>query len=149
MMTEKYRVGELVWARVLEISPSGVLLGLDEETQGFLPTSEAVGNGSERGEQGFSVGTELLVKVVGYDRLGRPILSLRRVTEIDREEAEFHREALEFRSLLSNRTMPLAEESRTEERLEWRLARWLAQAEGVLRRRRSERSFPSFPEEKE
>ncbi|MCS7240193.1 MAG: S1 RNA-binding domain-containing protein [Candidatus Bipolaricaulota bacterium] len=148
-MAEKYRVGELVWARVLETLPSGLVLGLDEETQGFLPASEVSAEGNEKGLQGFSTGMELLVKIVGYDRLGRPTLSLRRVTETDREEAEFHREALEFRSMLSNRTMSLSAESQTEERLEWRLAWWLTQAEGVLRRRQSDRSFPGLPEEKE
>ncbi|MCS7216641.1 MAG: S1 RNA-binding domain-containing protein [Candidatus Bipolaricaulota bacterium] len=141
-MAERYRVGDLVWARVLEILPNGALLYLDEETQGFLHLSEIAEEPGNRVEERLQEGMELLVKVIGYDRLGRPTVSLRRVTDLDREMAEFHREALEVRALLSQRAVNVAEPVRTEERLEWRLGRWLAEAEAALtalRRRRNER----------
>lgn len=141
-MAERYRVGDLVWARVLEILPNGALLYLDEETQGFLHLSEMAEEPGNRVEERLQEGMELLVKVIGYDRLGRPTVSLRRVTDLDREMAEFHREALEVRALLSQRAVHVAEPVKTEERLEWRLGRWLAEAEAALnalRRRRNER----------
>lgn len=140
-MAERPRVGELVWARVLELLPNGALLQLEEEEQGFLPISEA-------SAEELNVGAEVVVKVIGYDRASRPVLSMRRVSEADREEAQFHREALEFRSVLSARALPISEEKQAEERVEWRLARWISQAEGVLRRRRS-RPATGFLEEKE
>jgi predicted RNA-binding protein with RPS1 domain len=144
-MREKYRVGDVVWATVLEVLPNGALLRLDEATSGFLPLSETA-----EGEKAtaFAAGAELLVKVVGYDRLGRPIVSLRRVTEADREEAEFHREAVTFRSLLSNRVLPVMEKREPEEGVERRLARWIPQAQAALRRRRN-RPLPVFSEEDE
>jgi len=138
---EKYRVGDLVWAKVLELLPNGALLQLDEETSGFLHLSE-IGEGVSSAEEKLAEGMEVLVKVIGTDHLGRPLLSLRRVTEADREAAEFHREALEFRSLLSRRSLAPEEGGKTEDRLEWRLSRWLAEAEAsltTLRRRRNER----------
>ncbi len=138
-MLDRPRVGELVWAKVLELLPNGALLQLGEEP-GFLPVSETSGE--------LAVGAEVVAKVIGYDRTGRPILSTRRVSEADREEAQFHREALEFRSVLSARSLPVPEEKQGEERVEWRLARWLSQAEAVLRRRRS-RPTTGFLEEKE
>ncbi len=141
-MAERYRVGDLVWARVLEILPNGALLYLDGETQGFLHLSEIAEEPVNRVEERLQEGMEVLVKVIGYDRLGRPTVSLRRVTELDREMAEFHREAVEFRALLSQRVVSLPEPQRSEERLEWRLGRWLAEAEAALsniRRRRNER----------
>lgn len=148
-MVEKYRVGDLVWAKVLELLPNGAILQLDEETQGFLHLSEIAWEAANRVEEKLAEGMELLVKVIGSDHLGRPLLSLRRVTELDREAAEFHREALEFRSILSNRALPLAEEAKPEDRLEWRLSRWLAEAEAALsglRRRRNERLSKSLME---
>jgi predicted RNA-binding protein with RPS1 domain len=89
---EKYRVGDLVWAKVLELLPNGALLQLDEETSGFLHLSE-IGEGVSGAEEKLAEGMEVLVKVIGTDHFGRPLLSLRRVTEADREAAEFHREA--------------------------------------------------------
>ncbi len=141
-MAERYHVGDLVWAKVLEIVPNGALLSLDEETQGFLHLSEIADEPVTRVEERLQEGAELLVKVIGYDRLGRPTVSLRRVTELDRETAEFHREAVEFGALLSQRVTSVPEPQRTEERLEWRLRRWLTEAEATLntiRRRRNER----------
>ncbi|MFN3346442.1 MAG: S1 RNA-binding domain-containing protein [Candidatus Bipolaricaulaceae bacterium] len=141
-MAERYRVGDLVWGKVLEILPNGALLYLDEETQGFLHLSEIADEPVNRVEEWLQEGAELLVKVIGYDRLGRPTVSLRRVTDLDREVAEFHREAVEFRTMLSQRVVNVVEPQRTEERLEWRLSRWLAEAEAALstiRRRRNER----------
>ncbi|MGQ9700672.1 MAG: hypothetical protein ACUVQS_06445 [Candidatus Bipolaricaulaceae bacterium] len=143
-MAGRYRIGDVVWARVGEILSNGAILELDSEELGFLPSAETPAGG----EGGLLVGAEVLAKVIGYDPVGRPLLSLRRVSEADREEAEFHREALEFRSLLSNRVVPLAEEKEVPERVEWRLARWLAHTQGVLRRRRS-RPLPTLSEEKE
>lgn len=141
-MAERYRVGDLTWGKVLEILPNGAVLYLDEETQGFLHLSEIADEPVNRVEDRLQEGDQLLVKVIGYDRLGRPTVSLRRVTEMDREMAEFHREAVEFRALLSQRVVSVPEPQRTEERLEWRLSRWLAEAEAALsalRRRRNER----------
>lgn len=142
-MFERPEIGELVWARVLEVMPSGAILQLEGEQQAFLPSSES------QGEEGaLAVGAEVVVKVIGYDRTGRPVVSMRRVSEADREEAQFHREAMEFRAALSARAVPVPEEKSTEERIEWRLARWIAHAEGVLRRRRS-RPSPEFLEVRE
>ncbi|MGB9757349.1 MAG: hypothetical protein ACPLRP_07000 [Candidatus Bipolaricaulaceae bacterium] len=138
-MPEKPRIGELVWAKVLELAPNGAILELEGEEQGFLPFSEAPAE--------IGVGTEVVVKVIGYDPRGRPLVSVRRVSEADLEEARFHREALEFRNSLSARSLPPLEGKKEVERVEWRLARWLSQAEGVLRRRRGRPSL--WLEEKE
>jgi predicted RNA-binding protein with RPS1 domain len=141
-MLEKPSIGELVWAKVLELAPNGAILQLEERYQGFLPLSEVPP------ESEIVVGAEVVVKVIGYDPAGQPLVSMRRVSEADREEAQFHREALEFRTSLSTRSLPLLEEKPVVERVEWRLARWLSQAEGVLRRRRS-RPPMGLGEEKE
>lgn len=142
-MSDKIRVGELLWGKVLEILPNGAMVALDEETQGFLHMAEIAEDPVNRVEGALQEGQEVLVKVIGYDRSGRPSLSLRRVTSQDREAAEFHREALEFRSLLSGQAVAQVQQGdRPEERLEWRLERWLAEAEASLaslRKRRSER----------
>ncbi len=82
-MPEKPRIGELVWAKVLELAPNGAILELEGEEQGFLPFSEAPAE--------IGVGTEVVVKVIGYDPSGRPLVSVRRVSEADLEEAQFHR----------------------------------------------------------
>ncbi len=143
-MPGRYRIGDVIWARVEEVLPNGAVVALDGEEQGFLPAAEMASSG----EGALLAGSEVLVKIIGFDRVGRPLLSLRRVSEADREEAEFHREALEFRSLLSQRAVPMSEEKEVPEQVEWRLGRWLAHAEGVLRRRRS-RPLPTLSEEKE
>lgn len=127
-MPEKPRIGELVWAKILELAPSGAILELEGEQKGFLPLSEAPSE--------IVVGAEVVVKIIGYDPNGRPLVSMQRVSEADLEEAQFHREALEFRNSLSARSLPPLEERKEVERVEWRLARWLSQAEAVLRRRR-------------
>lgn len=141
-MTSKLNVGDLAVGKVLELQFNGALIGFSEGGVGFLHTSEIaeeVGGGSEKT---LSVGQEVLIKVIGYDRLERPALSLRRVTDRDREAIEYHREAIEFRSALTTRsaTVPLPER---EDRLEWRLAAWLKAADaalGRLKRRRESRT---------
>ncbi|MBC7220365.1 S1 RNA-binding domain-containing protein [Candidatus Bipolaricaulota bacterium] len=142
-MTPKLRVGDLVLGKVIEIQVNGALLGFPGGEVGFLHSSEIVEDGLSLGEKGLAVGQELLVKVIGSDRLERPTLSLRRVTDQDREAIAYHREAIEFRSALiaHSPAAPLAEER--EERIEWRLEAWLKATEaalGRLKRRREGRT---------
>ncbi|GAB4309647.1 MAG: hypothetical protein Kow0097_10860 [Candidatus Bipolaricaulota bacterium] len=133
-MTPKLGVGDLVLGKVIEIQANGALLGFPGGEVGFLHASEIVGDG-------LSVGQELLVKVIGFDRLERPTLSLRRVTDQDREAIAYHREAIEFRSaLIARSAAPPVEEP--GERIEWRLEAWLKATEaalGRLKRRRGAR----------
>lgn len=129
-MTPKLNVGDLVLGKVIEIQVNGVLIGFPEGEVGFLHASEI----AAEGERGLAVGQELLVKVIGSDRLERPTLSLRRVTDRDREAIAYHREAIEFRSALIARSaaaLPVAEPG---ERIEWRLGAWLTATEAALGR---------------
>ncbi|MCX7750091.1 MAG: S1 RNA-binding domain-containing protein [Candidatus Bipolaricaulota bacterium] len=124
------RVGDLAFGKVLELQPTGALVGLPTGEVGFLHLSEV-----PDGAGGSLVpGQELLVKVIGLDRLERLALSVRRVTDEDRDAMAYHREAVEFRSALASR--PLTAPPPPEERLEWRLQRWLKTAEGALGRLR-------------
>lgn len=134
-MIEKFPVGEVVRAKVMEVLPNGAVVELEEGSEGFLPAAERDGE--------LEVGAEVVAKVIAYDRSGRPVLSQRRVSPADLEEAEFHREVLEFRSVLSNRSISvnIPEAQLQKERVEWRLARWLSQAETLLRRRQGRPSL--------
>ncbi|MBC7170156.1 S1 RNA-binding domain-containing protein [Candidatus Bipolaricaulota bacterium] len=140
-MTPKLGVGDLVLGKVIEIQANGALLGFPGGEVGFLHASEVVEEGRGAGEKGLAVGQELLVKVIGFDRLERPTLSLRRVTDQDREAIAYHREAIEFRSaLIARSAAPPVEEP--GERIEWRLEAWLKATEaalGRLKRRRGAR----------
>ncbi|MBC7092414.1 S1 RNA-binding domain-containing protein [Candidatus Bipolaricaulota bacterium] len=136
----QFKVGDLSLGKVLEIHPNGALIGLAEGEAGFLHLTEIAEEPVGRVEDYLTEGQQVLVKVIGYDRLGRPSLSLRRVTDRDREAAEFHREAIEFRSVLANRSISVPLPERPEERLEWRLSRWLDEAEAALARLRKHRA---------
>lgn len=141
-MTPQLRVGDLAVGKVLEIQANGALVGFPEGGVGFLHASEMPEGAATSGELALTVGQELLVKVIGSDRLERPALSLRRVTDQDREAIAYHREALEFRSALTSRsTTPLPDEP--DERVEWRIAAWLKATDaalGRLKRRRGTRT---------
>jgi len=142
-MTPKLRVGDLVLGKVIEIQPNGALIGFPEGEVGFLHVSEIVEDGLSSGEKGLAVGQELLVKVIGSDRLERPTLSLRRVTDRDREAIAYHREAIEFRSALIARSAAGPPAAEPGERIEWRLEAWLKATEaalGRLQRRRGVRT---------
>jgi len=134
------KVGDLVIGRVVEIRPNGAVVALPDEEVGFLHISEIAEEGVNRIEDHISEGQELVLKVIGYDRLGRPSLSLARVTPRDREAVEFHREVVRMRSALAGRSVNLPEEEPPEERIEWRLARWLEEAEASLARLRRNRA---------
>lgn len=132
-MTPKLKVGDLAVGKVLETQHNGVLVGFPEGGVGFLHASEIPEEGAP-GAKSLAVGQEILVKVIGSDRLERPALSVRRVTDQDREVIAYHREAIEFRSALTNRSpaTPLPEEP--EERVEWRLGAWLKATDAALGR---------------
>lgn len=133
-MTPKVRVGDLLVGKVIEIQAHGALVGFPEGEVGFLHVSEIPPG--DLAPNGPSVGEEVLVKVIGSDRLERPTLSLRRVTDQDREAITYHREALEFRSALVSRSAATPLPTAPEERVEWRLAAWLGATDGALGRLR-------------
>ncbi len=142
-MTPKLKVGDLLVGKVLEIQPNGALVGFPEGGVGFLHASEIPDEDALPGERNLVVDQELLVKVIGSDRLERPALSLRRVTDQDREAIAYHREAIEFRSALSTRSAATPLPEQPEERIEWRLKTWLQGTEtalGRLKRRRGTRT---------
>ena len=133
-------VGDLVVGRVLEIRPNGALIALSDKEAGFLHISEIAEETVSRVEDYIQEGQELILKVIGFDRLGRPSLSLARVTLRDREAFEYHREVVRMKSALAGRTLKLPEEQEPEERIEWRLARWLEEAEASLAKLKRSRS---------
>ncbi len=142
-MTPKLRVGDLVLGKVLELQFNGALIGFSEGGVGFLHASEMPDELGGSGEKGLTIGQEVLVKVIGSDRLERPTLSLKRVTDQDRAAIEYHREAIEFRSALTNRSAAVPLPEQPEERVEWRLAAWLKATDtalGRLKRRRGMRT---------
>lgn len=142
-MTPKLSVGDLLVGKVLEIQPNGALIGFPEGGVGFLHASEIPDEGGRPGDRDLTVDQELLVKVIGSDRLERPALSLRRVTDQDRETIAYHREAIEFRSALASRSAATPLPERPEERIEWRLREWMKGTEtslGRLKRRRTTRT---------
>jgi len=146
-MTPKLKVGDLHIGKVLEIQPNGVLIGFPEGGVGFLHASEIPDEDGRSGERNLVLNQELLVKVIGSDRLERPALSLRRVTDQDREAIAYHREAIEFRSALATRSAAVALPERPEERIEWRLETWIKGAEtslGRLKRRQGTRASQQF-----
>ena len=133
-------MGDLVVGRVLEIRPNGALIALSDKEAGFLHISEIAEETVSRVEDYIQEGQELILKVIGFDRLGRPSLSLARVTPRDREAFEYHREVVRMKSALAGRTLKLPEEQEPEERIEWRLARWLEEAEASLAKLKRSRS---------
>lgn len=142
-MTSNPRVGDLALGKVLEIQLNGVLIGFPEGGVGFLHTSEIPTVGDGPGGRALSVGQEVLVKVIGLDRLDRPTLSLRRVTDQDRDALAYHREAIEFRSALNSRAGATPLPAEPEERVERRLEAWLKATDaalGRLKRRHGDRT---------
>ncbi len=133
-------VGDLVIGRVVEIRPNGAVISLSDNKVGFLHISEIAEEGIGRIEDHVKEGQELVLKVIGYDRMGRPSLSLTRVTSQDKEALEYHREVVRMRSALAGRALTLPEESPPEERIEWRLTRWIEEAEAALARLRRNRA---------
>lgn len=127
-------VGDLVVGKVLEIRPNGAVIALAGDQTGFLHISEVTEDGTSRMGDVIQEGQELVLKVIGFDRLGRPSLSLSRVTARDREALEYHREVVKMRSALAGRSLDLPQGNEPEERIEWRLARWLEEAEASLAR---------------
>ncbi len=142
-MTANPRVGDLALGKVLEIQLNGVLIGFPEGGVGFLHTSEIPTVGDGPGGRALIVGQEVLVKVIGLDRLDRPTLSLRRVTDQDRDALAYHREAIEFRSALNSRAGATPLPAEPEERVERRLEAWLKATDaalGRLKRRHGDRT---------
>lgn len=133
-MTPKLKVGDLVVGKVLEIQPNGALIGFPEGGVGFLHASEIPDETSRPGERNLSVDQELIVKVIGSDRMERPALSLRRVTDQDREAIAYHREAIAFQSALATRSAAVQLPEKPEERIEWRLRAWMKSTETSLTR---------------
>lgn len=127
------KVGDIIGGVVLEFCETGATVSLPDGSSGFLHNSEM-----ERGTQGtvptITVGREVLVKVVGLDRNGRPALSLRRLSPEDREMAEFHDEVVQMRSALAERspTVASSEPPSIEERTDQRLERWIGEAKAVM-----------------
>ncbi len=137
------KVGDIIGGVVQELTENGASISLPDGSCGFLHSSEMDGS-PERGAQSVGTGQELLVKVVGLDRNGRPALSLRRLSPEDREMAEFHDEVVQMRSALADRspTVASAEPVSDEERTDQRLERWIGEAKAVqalLEKRRAKR----------
>lgn len=146
-MTPKLKVGDLLVGKVLEIQANGALIGFPEGGVGFLHASEIPDEDARPGERNLVLDQELLVKVIGSDRLERPALSLRRISDQDREAIAYHREAIEFRSALTNRSAAIPLPEKPEERIEWRLQAWIKGSEtalGRLKRRRGTRASQQF-----
>lgn len=142
-MTPKLKVGDLLVGKVLEIQPNGALIGFSEGGVGFLHASEMPDEDARPSERNLALDQELLVKVIGSDRLERPALSLRRVTDQDREAIAYHREAIEFTSALTTRSAAAPLPERPEDRIEWRLRTWMKGTEtslARLKRRRGTRT---------
>ena len=143
-------VGDLVAGKVVEIRPEGAVIALSSGAVGFLPLAEIAEEGARRVEDHLDPEQELLLKVIGFDSAGQPLLSLIRVTPRDRELFEYHREVVQMRSALSSQSVAIASEKNQGERIEWRLARWLKEAETVLarfRRSRAKRLSQQFYED--
>ncbi len=139
-MNPPLKVGDVLVGRVLEVQFNGALIGFGEAGVGFLHASEIAD-----GEGSLSPDQEVLVKVIGLDRLERPILSMRRVTDQDRDAMAYHREAVEFGSVLASRAAATPAPPQPEDRVEWRLRAWMKTTEaalGRLRRRRASRTSP-------
>lgn len=144
-MTTPFKMGDVVVGRVLEVQFNGALIGLGEGGTGFLHASEIPGSPQGAGEGGLSPGQEVLVKVIGLDRLERPALSMRRVTDQDRDAMAYHREAMEFGSVLAVRAATTPPPPEPVDWVEWRLRAWMKATEaalGRLRRRRVSRPSP-------
>ncbi|MGC9529672.1 MAG: S1 RNA-binding domain-containing protein [Candidatus Bipolaricaulaceae bacterium] len=134
------KVGDLVVGKVVELRSNGALVALAGEESGFIHITELSEAGTCRADQQLCEGQEVLAKVIGYDRLGRPSLSLRRVTSRDREAVEFHQEVVQMRFSLAGRSVVLPERRSPEDRIEWRLARWLNEARSSLTRLQKNRA---------
>ncbi len=124
-------VGDIIGGVVLEIAESGATISLPDGSSGFLHVSEMAAGG-ESNAPTLAVGREVLVKVVGADRDGRPTLSLRRLSSEDKQMAQFHDEVVQMRSALAERSLAVAQRQGREDRTEWRLRRWLDQAQQTL-----------------
>jgi len=147
-MDQQPLVGDVVAGEVTEIHPNGAMVRLAGGQVGFLHVSEMDLTPDGEGPAWVRIGDRVVAKVVGYDRLGRPSLSVRRATDWDREALEFHQQALEFNTAL-RRQAGLAlngpQGTEEEEPIEWRLRKWLTTTQSAmakLRRRRATRPSP-------
>lgn len=87
---KKYGVGNEVLGVVIRVIDRGLVVELDDEVEGFVPSNQLGKEGMEKPEQVFNEGDKIPLKVIEFDRPGRKIvLSVTAYFEKrDREEYE-------------------------------------------------------------
>jgi len=87
---KKYGVGNEVLGAVMRVIDRGLVVELDDEVEGFVPTNQLGKEGMEKPDQMFNEGDKIPLKVIEFDRPGRKIvLSVTAYFEKrDREEYE-------------------------------------------------------------
>jgi small subunit ribosomal protein S1 len=87
---KKYGVGNEVLGAVIRVIDRGLVVELDDEVEGFVPTNQLGKEGMEKPDQLFNEGDKIPLKVIEFDRPGRKIvLSVTAYFEKrDREEYE-------------------------------------------------------------
>jgi small subunit ribosomal protein S1 len=101
----KYGVGNEVLGSITRVIDRGLVVELDGEVEGFVPTNQLGKEGMERPTETFNEGDQIPLKVIEFDRPGRKIvLSVSAYFEKrDREEYEA------FVAKHATRSVPLGE----------------------------------------
>ncbi len=87
---KKYNSDSEVLGTVIRVIDRGLVVELDNEVEGFVPTNQLSKEGADKGTESFNEGDEIPLKVIEFDRAGRKIvLSVTAYFEKrDREEYE-------------------------------------------------------------
>jgi small subunit ribosomal protein S1 len=129
---KKYGVGNEVLGNIIRAIDRGLVVELDGEVEGFVPTNQLGKEGMDKPAESFAQGSKIPLKVIEFDRPGRKIvLSVAAYFEKrDREEYEkflaehatqsvsmgdaFGDAAAEVKPEAEKKTEPAAEEKPTE-----------------------------------
>ena len=83
-MTQTYRIGDVITAKVTGVQPYGIFLALDEETQGLIHISECKHGYMDNVHDFVKVGQEVTAKVIDVDEFSNKIsLSIRALEKLD------------------------------------------------------------------
>jgi len=87
---KKYGVGNEVLGRIVRAIDRGLVVELDEEVEGFVPSNQLGKDGADKPAESFNEDSQIPLKVIEFDRPGRKIvLSVTAYFEKrDREEYE-------------------------------------------------------------
>lgn len=99
----EFNVGDILEGEVVSIKPYGAFVRFSNGEIGMIHISEVAEEYVRDVADYLAVGEEVTAKVIGESSEGKPNLSLKRLTEVELEEARFSREVEEVRLALGRR----------------------------------------------